>query len=131
MLGDRGQRLGDRGQCLGGRGQRLGDSCIEIFQTILVVFVGFLYFWGVLFIISTTLVWIFKHEERDEEIDGLSNVWGTYRQLYSIIKLPAVLSYVGILLTAKVKFQNSRSAIEFEYKHLLKSILTDNWLDVS
>ncbi|XP_064642289.1 acetyl-coenzyme A transporter 1-like [Lineus longissimus] len=70
----------------------------------LVTLGSFLYFWGIVFIISTTLVWIFKHEDRDEEIEGLSNVWGTYRQLYSIIKLPAVFAYVGILLTAKMGF---------------------------
>ncbi|XP_074654268.1 acetyl-coenzyme A transporter 1-like isoform X1 [Tubulanus polymorphus] len=71
-----------------------------------ITFSSFLFFWGIIFILSTSLVWIFKHEKTDEEIKGsiLQNVMVTYRQLFSIMKLPAVLSYMSVLLTAKMGF---------------------------
>lgn len=67
----------------------------------------FLFFWGTVFLVSTTLVAIFKREtERgkgkqrvQEETQG---VMETYRLLLSIIKMPTVFTFCVLLLTAKV-----------------------------
>ena len=61
---------------------------------------GFLYFWGILFLIVTTLVGLLKHE-RQENLKQ-SGVLATYKQLYEIIKLPAIRMYVIAILTSKV-----------------------------
>ena len=59
-----------------------------------------------MFLISTTLVAVFKREsergqgkKRAKETQG---VLETYKLLFSIIKLPTVLSFCTLLLTAKV-----------------------------
>ncbi len=63
-------------------------------------FVGFLQFWGIVFTITTTLVAIFKREPDDnEETEGIID---TYKLLVKIVRLPAVISLISILLTAKV-----------------------------
>lgn len=67
----------------------------------------FLFFWGVVFLISTTLVAIFKRENvrgrrtttTPEETQG---VMETYKLLLSIIKMPTVFTFCLLLLTAKV-----------------------------
>ncbi len=61
---------------------------------------AFLRFWGVVFFVSTTLVALLKREtDADEETDGVVE---TYRLLMRIVRLPAVISLVLILLTSKV-----------------------------
>jgi len=63
---------------------------------------GFMYFWSWVFVIATTLTAIFKHEAPvapEEQPDGVID---TYKMLWRIIKLPAVLRYCAMLLTAKV-----------------------------
>ena len=66
----------------------------------------FLFYGGVVFLISTTLVAVFKREsergqgkKRAKETQGVVE---TYKLLFSIIKLPTVLSFCTLLLTAKV-----------------------------
>lgn len=67
----------------------------------------FLFFWGVVFLVSTTLVAIIKRENEhvrgkrrvQEETQG---VMATYRLLFSIIKMPTVFTFCFLLLTAKV-----------------------------
>lgn len=67
----------------------------------------FLFFWGVVFLVSTTLVAIIKRENEhvrgrrrvQEETQG---VMATYRLLFSIIKMPTVFTFCSLLLTAKV-----------------------------
>ncbi|KAM8853317.1 acetyl-coenzyme A transporter 1 [Synchiropus picturatus] len=68
----------------------------------------FLFFWGVVFLVSTTLVAILKRENQpgggrrsEEETQG---VLETYRLLLSITRMPAVFTFCGLLLTAKVGF---------------------------
>ncbi|XP_029699948.1 acetyl-coenzyme A transporter 1 isoform X1 [Takifugu rubripes] len=69
----------------------------------------FLFFWGVIFLVSTTLVAIMKKESGEgrgdrgvqEETQG---VMETYKQLSSIIKLPTVFTFCVLLLTAKIGF---------------------------
>lgn len=71
---------------------------------------SFLYFWGIVFMISTTLVLVFKSENADEDEDEvgekgpLENTVQTYKQLLSVLKLPAVQSLAVIYLTCKVGF---------------------------
>lgn len=63
---------------------------------------GFLYFWGIVFFITTTLVGIFKPEHADPDVDPEQGIVDTYKTLFRVICLPAVISYAIILLTAKV-----------------------------
>ncbi|XP_041378561.1 acetyl-coenzyme A transporter 1-like [Gigantopelta aegis] len=65
---------------------------------------GFLYFWGIVFFVTTTLVWILKKESDDLDMDPDQGIVNTYKTLYKVMKLPAVLSYCGILLTCKIGF---------------------------
>ncbi|KAK7094194.1 acetyl-coenzyme A transporter 1-like [Littorina saxatilis] len=65
---------------------------------------SFLYFWGVVFFITTTLVGVMKPEHMDPEVDPEQSIIDTYKTLLEVIKLPSVMSYVLILLTAKVTF---------------------------
>jgi PAT family acetyl-CoA transporter-like MFS transporter 1 len=62
---------------------------------------GFLYFWAVVFMIVTTLVWIFKKEKEDPCCESVVQ---TYRDLWKIMWLPTVFNYIIILLTCKVGF---------------------------
>ena len=67
---------------------------------------GFLYFWGIVFLVTTTLVWLLKHEvdaEADEDYDPDQGIVDTYKLLWKIINLRAVKSLIGILLTVKVR----------------------------
>lgn len=69
----------------------------------------FLFFWGMMFLVSTTLVAIFKKENEHaknkarvtEETQG---VMETYKLLFSIIKMPTVFTFCFLLLTAKIGF---------------------------
>ena len=72
------------------------------------MFTGFLLFWGVVFIISTTLVAIFKHET-DDNRDSLEPHFGitdTYKLLIKVLRLPSMRSIAVILLTAKVGYRH-------------------------
>lgn len=65
-----------------------------------------MFFWGVTYIISTTLVAIFKEDtslsivENEKELD--MNVKESYLLLWEILKLKPVQKIAVILLTAKV-----------------------------
>lgn len=69
----------------------------------------FLFFWGIVFLVSTTLVAIIKRENEQikgkrkvhEEIQGVTK---TYKLLFSIIKMPTVFTFCALLLTAKIGF---------------------------
>ncbi|XP_055335216.1 acetyl-coenzyme A transporter 1-like [Paramacrobiotus metropolitanus] len=64
---------------------------------------GFLWFWGFVFIISTTAVWIMK-KEGDDDHDASEGVLSAYRTLLKILRLPSVIRLCLILLTSKVAF---------------------------
>ena len=73
---------------------------------------GFLYMWGIVFLVTTTLVMIFKRENATPAItssvpeDGEEPEQGivdTYKLLFRIVRLPSVLSLISILLTVKVE----------------------------
>ncbi|XP_060734352.1 acetyl-coenzyme A transporter 1 [Tachysurus vachellii] len=70
----------------------------------------FLFFWGIVFVVSTTLLAILKSENNrhqrsrrrpKEETQGIME---TYKLLFSIIKLPAVFTFCCLLLTSKMGF---------------------------
>lgn len=82
----------------------------------------FLNFWGVVFMVATTLVAIFKHEDiqkekchDDEEegnADGGEEILGlvdTYKQLGKIIALPLMPATIIFLMTAKIGFSAADS----------------------
>lgn len=78
-------------------------------DTGIVTLSDFLFFWGMVFLVSTTLVAIIKKENEhvkgkrrvQEETQG---VMETYRLLFSIIKMPTPFTFCVLLLTAKVGF---------------------------
>ncbi|XP_076451618.1 LOW QUALITY PROTEIN: acetyl-coenzyme A transporter 1-like [Babylonia areolata] len=65
---------------------------------------SFLYFWGVVFFVTTTLVGLVKPERADPDVDPEQGIVDTYKTLLRVIRLPSVMSYALILLTAKVTF---------------------------
>lgn len=95
-------RVGD----IGRRAVTWVISSLQCFSA-LFSFLDFLFFWGVIFLVSTTLVAIMKKESGQgrgdrgahEETQG---VMETYKLLFSIIKLPTVFTFCVLLLTAKV-----------------------------
>lgn len=75
----------------------------------LVTLSSFLMLWGWVFIIVTTLIALFKHEvekhntrSSNEQSKGFTDIVNAYKQLYAIIKLPAVRTLALVLITAKV-----------------------------
>ncbi|KAL5015197.1 hypothetical protein ScPMuIL_009467 [Solemya velum] len=70
----------------------------------LVTLSGFLYFWGIIFFVTTTLVWLVKRETDDPDLNVEKGVVCIYKQLVQVICLPAVRSYALILLTSKIAF---------------------------
>ncbi|KAJ8320988.1 hypothetical protein KUTeg_002575 [Tegillarca granosa] len=70
---------------------------------------SFLYFWGIVFFITTTLVWLLKREADDPDADNEQGIVSTYKQLIRVIRLPSVISYAIIILTAKVGFSATDS----------------------
>lgn len=68
-----------------------------------IVAVGFLYFWGLVFFVSTTILALLKRESASSGQQGEEqNVLQAYLQLLRLVKLPAVFSLVIVLLTSKV-----------------------------
>ncbi|XP_007887046.1 acetyl-coenzyme A transporter 1 [Callorhinchus milii] len=65
----------------------------------------FLFFWGIIFLVVTTLVAVFKKERAGEAQDEVhQGIQETYKSLLCIIKLPAVLTFCIMLLTSKIGF---------------------------
>ncbi|XP_061493098.1 acetyl-coenzyme A transporter 1 [Rhineura floridana] len=66
----------------------------------------FLFFWGAVFLITTTLVALLKKEnkERTPSKDETKGIMDTYKLLFSIVKMPAVLTFCALILTAKIGF---------------------------
>lgn len=68
----------------------------------LIILLGYLWFWGFVFIASTTFVWVIKRE-RDDDHDASEGLLSAYGTLVKILKLPSVMRLSIILLTAKVR----------------------------
>ena len=74
-----------------------------------VAFSGFFYFWGVVFLVATTLIGLFKHEKSEEELHGEESIEGIvdgHKTLIQILRCPGILRFVPILLTFKVRSEN-------------------------
>ncbi|XP_057695414.1 acetyl-coenzyme A transporter 1 [Corythoichthys intestinalis] len=90
------------------------DVCNKLFRTEpketgIITLSDFLFFWGVVFLITTTLVAILKSEKADGKGKGkdpekTQGVLQTYKLLLNIVKMPAVLTFCVLLLTAKIGF---------------------------
>ncbi|XP_045163196.2 acetyl-coenzyme A transporter 1-like [Mercenaria mercenaria] len=65
---------------------------------------SFLYFWGIVFFVTTTLVWMLKSEKVDPEVDPEQGIVETYKQLYKVMRLSPVISHCIVLITSKVGF---------------------------
>ena len=72
----------------------------------LVTLSDFMFFWGCVFLVTTTLVWWLKQEKVDTTLDGEEKIGivATYRLCYSVMSLPAVKLYCVIVLTARVGY---------------------------
>lgn len=81
----------------------------------LVTLPSFFYFWGWVFIISTTLVGVIKkemeHPDSEHAIVHERDVKTAYNSLKTILKLPAIQSLVVILLTCKIGFSATDSVM--------------------
>jgi PAT family acetyl-CoA transporter-like MFS transporter 1 len=78
----------------------------------LVTLSGFFYFWGIVFLVTTTLIMIFKHEVTNrlpEDVPEMG-VLKTYSMLYRIFHLPSVRLFALVLLTCKIGFSVTDSA---------------------
>ncbi|KAE9541831.1 hypothetical protein AGLY_003822 [Aphis glycines] len=67
---------------------------------------GYFYFWGIIYIVITTLVAIFKYEKDYlTEFDTINlGILKTYLLLFSIMKLPSIRMFTIILFTIKMSF---------------------------
>ncbi|CAF1580397.1 unnamed protein product [Rotaria sp. Silwood1] len=100
---------------------------LELQSIGLITLSGFLLFCGIIFIISTTLIALFKHEI-DETYDSNEPHFGlieTYQVLIKVLRLPSVRSMAIILLTIKIGFcaVDSMTGIELIERGVTKDSL--------
>ncbi|KAK3609670.1 hypothetical protein CHS0354_035955 [Potamilus streckersoni] len=79
-----------------------------------VTLASFLYYSGIVFFISTTLVSLMKHEKVDQDVDSNQGIADTYKQLIRVIHLPSVISYAIIVLTVEVAFAAADSLFDLK-----------------
>lgn len=73
----------------------------------LVTLPSFLYFWGWVFMLTTTLVWMLKKEDPRTVVENPEPDLGvveTYSVLWRIVKMPNMQLFALILLTVKIGF---------------------------
>lgn len=79
-----------------------------LFMLGIVTLPGFLYFWGLVFLATTTVVGVFKKEVeyhvKNHQIVHDRNIKTAYTSLKKILELKPVQIFVLILLTCKVCF---------------------------
>ncbi|XP_032887126.1 acetyl-coenzyme A transporter 1 [Amblyraja radiata] len=73
----------------------------------IVTLADFLFFWGIVFVVTTTLVMVLKKENSGQA--GLhqaaqQGIKETYKSLICIIRMPAILNFCFLLLTSKIGF---------------------------
>ncbi|XP_057666812.1 acetyl-coenzyme A transporter 1 [Diorhabda carinulata] len=91
--------------------------CNQYLRTIpqkegIVTLSGFLYFWGIVFLVTTTLVALLKNEIDVPNADGTSHerdIKSAYLSLKNILKLKSVQTLVVVLLTCKIGFSSTDS----------------------
>lgn len=70
---------------------------------------SFLFFWGIVFITVTSLVMLFKKENREIHEETKQDITSTYMQLLKILKLRPVQMYALFLLTSRIGLAASES----------------------
>ena len=74
----------------------------------LVTLSGFLWFWGITFLVTTTLVALFKRENKESQNQSIDHpeydIKESYSMLWKIMKMKPVLLLTAILLTVKISF---------------------------
>ncbi|CAO1416279.1 unnamed protein product [Diamesa tonsa] len=74
----------------------------------LVTLSGFLWFWGITFLVTTTLVALFKRENAESQNQTVDHpeydLKESYNMLWKIMKMKPVLILTAILLTVKISF---------------------------
>eukprot|EP00644_Phytophthora_capsici_P005253 jgi/Phyca11/4313/fgenesh1_pm.PHYCAscaffold_1_\ len=90
---------------------------------------GFMSFWGWVMFFTTLGVWIFKHEKPEEEGSERLTIAQTYSQMYSVLRLPSVISLSVVLLTSKIGFAAAESVaslklVEYGMKKEKLALLT-------
>ncbi|GLH02093.1 Acetyl-coenzyme A transporter 1 [Gryllus bimaculatus] len=73
----------------------------------LITLPGYLYFWAIVFLVTTSLVAVLKHDvevDHHEENEISLDVKQTYVLLWNIVKLPAIRTTILVLLTCKIGF---------------------------
>ncbi|KAH7488232.1 hypothetical protein PRIC1_007649 [Phytophthora ramorum] len=90
---------------------------------------GFMSFWGWVMFFTTLGVWIFKHEKPEVEGSERLTIAQTYSQLYSVLRLPSVISLSVMLLTSKIGFAAAESVaslklVEYGMKKEKLALLT-------
>ncbi|KAK7067304.1 hypothetical protein SK128_003163 [Halocaridina rubra] len=84
------------------------DFCVNYLgQTeSLVTLSGFLFFWGIVFCVTTTAVWLFKHEKdvKEDVDDPTFGLIETYKVLSKTFNMKVMRELIIILLTCKIGF---------------------------
>ncbi|XP_066997962.2 acetyl-coenzyme A transporter 1 isoform X2 [Anabrus simplex] len=70
----------------------------------LITLSGFLLFWGVAFLITTTVIAFVKKEHNPSPRDPHLGIRETYSVLWKILKLPAIQAIMIVLLTSKIGY---------------------------
>lgn len=73
----------------------------------IVTLADFLFFWGIVFVVTTTLVMVLKKENNGRaalQQAAQQGIKETYKSLFSIIRMPAILNFCFLLLTSKIGF---------------------------
>ena len=88
-------------------------------DTGLITLSDFMFFWGCVFLVTTTLVWMFKKET--ERVTEKTSIVTTYKELLSIVGLKPVILYALAHVTAKVPAHDMCSTgVCSEQYHLLR-----------
>ena len=65
----------------------------------------FFFFWGIIFTLVTSLVWLFKKEKKETLPNAIrQDIFAAYKQLLVILKLRPVQAYALFVLTCKIGF---------------------------
>lgn len=79
------------------------SSVFFVYVIVLFFFLEFVQMWGIIFIVTTTLVALLKKEQTGNiATEDQFNIPDSYRLLFKIFKLSAVQKIAVILLTCKV-----------------------------
>ncbi|KAB7496938.1 Acetyl-coenzyme A transporter 1 [Armadillidium nasatum] len=84
------------------------DFCVTYLgqEESLVTLPGFFFFWGIIFIVTTSFVWIFKTEKDERQSAGEDelDLVETYKVVGKMLKMPSIQSIILVLLTVKIGF---------------------------